>query len=109
MENIKVYNKLVRDKIPEIIHIDYKICDFEMIDGRRKFRLLQKKLQEEVNEFLADNRNIDELADIMEVVFAIADILGVSEEELLKVRTEKREKRGGFEQGIFLKTVKERK
>ena len=103
MENIKVYNKLVRDKIPEIIDIDYKICDFE------KFRLLQKKLQEEVNEFLADNRNIDELADIMEVVFAIADILGVSEEELLKVRTEKREKRGGFEQGIFLKTVEERK
>ncbi len=43
MENIKVYNKLVRDKIPEIIDIDYKICDFEMIDGRRKFRLLQKK------------------------------------------------------------------
>ena len=84
MENIKVYNKLVRDKIPEIIDI-------------------------EVNEFLADNRNIDELADIMEVVFAIADILGVSEEELLKVRTEKREKRGGFEQGIFLKTVEERK
>ena len=41
MENIKVYNKLVRDKIPEIIDIDYKICDFEMIDGRRKFRLLQ--------------------------------------------------------------------
>ena len=53
--------------------------------------------------------DIDELADIMEVVFAIADILGVSEEELLKVRTEKREKRGGFEQGIFLKTVEERK
>lgn len=108
MENIKVYNKLVRDKIPEIIDIDFKICDFEMVGGRRKFRLLQKKLQEEVNEFLEDNRNIEELADIMEVVFALGDILGVSEEELIKVRDEKREKRGGFEQGIFLKTVEER-
>lgn len=109
MENLKIYNKLVRDKMPEIIDIDYKICDFEMTDGRRKFRLLQKKLQEEVNEFIADNRNIDELTDIMEVVFAIADILGVSEEELLKVRNENREKQGGFEHGIFLKTVEERK
>ena len=108
MDNIKIYNKLVRDKIPEIIDIDFKICDFEMVDGRRKFRLLQKKLQEEVNEFLADNRNIEELADIMEVVFALGDILGVSEGELLKVRDEKKEKRGGFEQGIFLKTVEER-
>lgn len=109
MENIKIYNKLVRDKIPEIIDVDYKICDFEMIDGRRKFRLLQKKLQEEVNEFLADNRNMDELADIIEVTFAIADILGVSEEELLKIRAKKREERGGFEHGVFLKTVEERK
>ena len=107
MNNVKIYNKLVRDKIPEIIDVDVKKCDFDMVDGKRKFQLLQKKLQEEVNEFLLNN-NVEELADIMEVVLATAEILGVSEEELGKIREEKKDRCGGFKQGILLKSVKKR-
>ena len=107
MNNVKIYNKLVRDNIPEIIDVDVKKCDFEMVNGKRKFQLLQKKLQEEVNEFLL-NSNVEKLADIMEVVLATAEVLGVSEEDFGKIREEKKDKYGGFKQGILLKSVKKR-
>ena len=56
-------------------------------------------------EFLED-KNLEELADVMEVLFGLADTLGYSEEELLKVREKKREERGGFKEGIVLKSVR---
>jgi predicted house-cleaning noncanonical NTP pyrophosphatase (MazG superfamily) len=65
---------------------------------------LEKKLHEEVNEFIED-KNLDELADIMEVVFGLAKNSGYSEEDLNRKRDEKKEERGGFEEGIVLKKV----
>jgi predicted house-cleaning noncanonical NTP pyrophosphatase (MazG superfamily) len=102
---MKTYNKLVRDKIPEIIKADGRECDTEIASGEEKYKLLEAKLQEEVNEFLED-KNLEELADVMEVLFGLAEVLGYSEEELLKVRDKKREERGGFKEGIVLKSVK---
>lgn len=102
---MKTYNKLVRDKIPEIIKADGRECDTLIASKEEKYKLLEAKLQEEVNEFLED-RNIEELADVMEVLFGLADSLDYSEEELLKVRDKKREERGGFKRGIVLKSVK---
>ncbi len=67
--------KLVRDMIPKIIMEDNKECEIETVTGKEKYVMLTKKLQEEVNEFLED-RNIEELADIMEVLFDLADALG---------------------------------
>lgn len=87
---MKTYNKLVRDKIPEIIKADGRECDTAIILGDEKYKLLEAKLQEEVNEFLED-MNLEELADVMEVLFGLADSLGYSEEELLKARVKKRE------------------
>ena len=101
---MKVYNKLVRDKIPAIIEADNKRCEIEIVEGKEKQELLEKKLLEEVNEYLED-KNLEELADIMEVLYGLANELGYSEEELNKKREEKLKERGGFKEGIVLKSV----
>lgn len=102
---MKTYNKLVRDKIPEIIKADGRECDTAIVVGDEKYMLLEAKLQEEVNEFLED-KNLEELADVMEVLFGLAEALGYSEEDILKARDKKREERGGFKEGIVLKSTK---
>lgn len=102
---MKNYDKLVRDRIPEIIRADGKECEVEIVEGKRKYELLEKKLMEEVGEFLED-KNLEELADVMEVLFGLAKELGYSEDELIRKRNEKRDERGGFKEGIVLKGVK---
>lgn len=105
-ENImKLYNKLVRDKIPEIIEADGKTCEVEIAQKEDITKLLEDKLMEEVNEYLED-KNLEELADVMEVLFGLAHNLGYSEGDLIKKRNDKLEERGGFKQGIVLKGVK---
>jgi predicted house-cleaning noncanonical NTP pyrophosphatase (MazG superfamily) len=101
---MKVYNKLVRDKIPKVIEADGKQCETSIVSKEELLPLLEEKLKEEVNEFLED-KNLEELADIMEVIFGLAENLGYSEEELLRKREEKKEARGGFKDGVFLKSV----
>lgn len=102
---MKKYDKLVRDRIPEIIKADGKECIVEVVDNKKKYELLERKLEEEVNEFLED-KNLEELADVMEVLFGLADSLGYSEDELLAKREAKKNERGGFKEGIVLKEVK---
>ncbi|MEG0005539.1 MAG: nucleoside triphosphate pyrophosphohydrolase [Peptostreptococcaceae bacterium] len=101
---MKKYNKLVRDKIPEIIEADGKTCTYEIVTGEEKYKLLEEKLQEEVNEFLED-KNLEELADIMEVVFALANELGHSEDELILKRSSKACTKGDFKVGLYLKEI----
>lgn len=101
---MKVYNKLVRDLIPEVIEADGKKYEVIIANKEEKEGLLEAKLMEEVNEYIAD-KNLEELADIMEVLFGLAHNLGYSEEELLKKREEKLKERGGFKEGIVLKNV----
>lgn len=102
---MRVYNKLVRDRIPEIIREQGNECEIQIAQKEDKYKLLEKKLQEEVYEFF-DEKNIEELADIMEVLFGLAGSLGYTEEDLLIARNKKREERGGFEDGIILKSVR---
>jgi predicted house-cleaning noncanonical NTP pyrophosphatase (MazG superfamily) len=101
---MKIYNKLVRDKIPQVIEADGKKCEIRVASKEEHYELLVKKLQEEVNEFIED-KNLEELADVMEVVFGLAKNLGYSEEELIRKREEKKEERGGFEDGVVLEKV----
>jgi predicted house-cleaning noncanonical NTP pyrophosphatase (MazG superfamily) len=101
---MRVYNKLVRDKIPQLIESDGNKYEIRISDKKELFSLLEVKLQEEVAEFF-ESKNLEELADIMEVLFALAGNLGYSEEELLKKREDKRLDRGGFEAGIVLEKV----
>ena len=97
---MKVYNKLVRDKIPDIIEADGKSCKTRILSDEEYIAALEEKLNEEVAEYQAD-KNLEEMADVLEVLFAICEARGHSVEELMEVRNEKREKRGGFEQKIF--------
>lgn len=105
-QNIKIYNKLVRDKIPQIIKESGRKCDIEMVPKEEHTKLLEEKLKEEVNEFLED-KNLEELADVMEVLFGLAQSLGYSEDDLMKKRMAKRNERGGFKEGIKLLKVYE--
>ncbi|MEG2917834.1 MAG: nucleoside triphosphate pyrophosphohydrolase [Clostridium sp.] len=102
---MKVYDKLVRDKIPAIIEADGKQCDVVIAQKEEMGELLEKKLMEEVGEYIAD-KNLEELADVMEVLFGLAKNLGYSEEELIEKRRVKFEERGGFMEGIVLKGVR---
>ncbi|MGH4050188.1 MAG: phosphoribosyl-ATP pyrophosphohydrolase [Clostridium sp.] len=103
---MKVYNKLVRDKIPEIIGDTGKSFDVHFAKKEELLPLLETKLNEEVSEYL-EARNLEELADVMEVLFSLANALGYSEEDLINKRNAKKDERGGFEKGIVLEQVYE--
>ena len=98
---MKVYNKLVRDNIPEIMM--NKGCKpvTRILSDEEYIQELNKKLLEEVNEYLSDN-NIEELADVKEVFNSILKFKGISEEELESVRSAKANKRGSFNDKVFL-------
>ncbi len=96
-----VYNKLVRDKIPQIMEAAGEKPHVRIMDEDEYARRLDEKLTEEVGEFFRD-RNAEELADILEVVLALGRIIGCSEAELAEAYRRKHEARGGFEKRIFL-------
>lgn len=96
-----VYNKLVRDRIPEIIERSGEKPNIRILDEEEYLQLLHIKLDEEVKEFHRD-RNAEELADILEVVYALAAAIGCSREELTQVYDRKHNERGGFEDRVFL-------
>ncbi|MDO4375823.1 MAG: nucleoside triphosphate pyrophosphohydrolase [bacterium] len=106
----KVFNKLVRDRIPEIIEGNGEIAVTRILDEAEYKLELEKKLLEECNEVLSAVRHdeiIEELADVLEVLGAIGALEGVDLEKIISVMNSKREKRGGFSQKIFLeKTMK---
>lgn len=102
------YNKLVRDKIPEIIETDGKTCRTEILSSEDYLKMIDAKLDEELAEYHKD-QNIEELADLMEVIYAAAKARGYSVEELEEVRQKKVLKRGAFEKRILLKEVEEAK
>lgn len=100
-----IYNKLVRDKIPEIIKKDGKTCITEVLSDEEYLRMVDAKLDEELEEYHKDN-NIEELADLIEVIYAATVARGYSVEELEKVRQAKVVERGAFNCKILLKEVK---
>lgn len=100
------YNKLVRDKIPEIIESDGKTCKTELLSDEEYIKMIDAKLDEELAEYHKD-QNIEELADLMEVIYAAALARGYSLEDLEMVREKKIQERGGFEKRILLREVVE--
>ena len=101
---IKKYNKLVRDRIPEIIESSGRTCVTEILSDEDYLKMLDAKLDEELAEYHAD-QNIEELADLMEVIYAAAIARGYTLEQLEQVRAAKAANRGGFEKKILLKEV----
>ncbi len=100
------YNKLVRDRIPEIIEAGGDTCVTEILSDEAYLRMLDVKLDEELAEYHADG-NPEELADLLEVIYAVAKARGVTAEALDGIRAEKAAKRGGFEKKILLVEVSE--
>lgn len=99
------HNKLVRDNIPAIIRRDGKTLVTRTLDAEEYARALRRKLHEEVAEFDAArsrSASVEELADILEVVYALAANAGASVEQLDALRQYKREEHGGFEKRILL-------
>ena len=95
------YNKLVRDRIPEIIEASGKSCVTEILSDKAYLRLVDAKLDEELAEYHSD-QNIEELADLLEVIYAAAMARGYTLEQLESVRAAKAEKRGAFANKILL-------
>ena len=102
----KTYNKLIRDRIPQIIETSGNSCTTRVLDAQEYVRFLTEKLKEEVSEYL-DDPSLEELADIMEVVLALAETHGADAQRLEEIRISKQEKRGGFSKRLFLETVEE--
>ena len=103
---MKVYNKLVRDKIPEIILKSSRKPITSVLDKDNYKKELDKKLQEELLEYLKDD-NVEELADLVEVVYAILDFKNVTIQKFERIRNEKVSQRGAFKDRIFLERVEE--
>ena len=97
-----VYNKLVRDKIPQIIAASGKNCVTEVLQEDAYLQKLDEKLSEELAEY-QESKSLEELADLLEVMAAVVKARGYTWEELERIRARKREKRGGFEDRILLK------
>lgn len=106
MPTIKTYNKLVRDYIPDIIRSNGAKCETMALDDQAYIQALDTKLMEEFGEF-RENRNVEEIADMLEVLFAMAKAHGYSWIDVASAHREKRVKRGGFDRAILLKTVTE--
>ena len=99
-----IYDKLVRDRIPEIIAASGKTCTTAILSSEEYLRMLDAKLKEELAEYHQD-QNVEELADLLEVIYAAAKARGCSAAELEQIRAKKAAERGGFEKRILLKKV----
>ena len=106
MSNIKFYNKLVRDKIPEIIESNGAKCTTAVVSESTYLDLLDMKLYEELTEFQADHSQ-EELADMLEVMMAIAQAHGYDWNNILEIQNKKRNERGGFNDRIILISTEE--
>ena len=101
---IKTYNKLVRDRIPEIIKANGDSCEIEILSDEEYLKLIDAKLDEELSEYHAD-QSIEELADLLEIIHAAAIARGYTLDQLEAVRAKKAKERGGFEKKILLISV----
>lgn len=99
-----IYNKLVRDRIPEIINSPTKKANYRILDDSEFLRALNRKLDEEHSEYQND-LSIEELADMQEVINCIVESKGYSLEEFNEIRRAKAKRNGAFKNKIFLVDV----
>ena len=95
------HNKAIRDKIPEIIEKSGNKPNIKTLSDEEFLKELEKKLVEELNEY-QENKDVEELADIMEVIYRISSLKGTNPEQLDEIRKGKSNDRGAFEKNLFL-------
>ena len=103
----QTYNKLVRDKIIDIIISNGETPKSRVLSDEEYLEELHRKLFEEANEFIEED-SPEEMADLLEVVYSIAKLKNIDLNEVERIRKEQRQKRGGFENKIYLETVKKK-
>lgn len=103
----KEYHKLIRDRIPEIIEAQGKNCVTRVMEQEEYLQMVDAKLDEELAEYHKD-QNIEELADLMEVIFAAAEARGYTRQQLEQVRAQKEAERGAFRERLLLLEVQEK-
>ena len=102
--NVRIYNKLIRDKIPEIIEKSGNKAVVAKVSEEENINLLNEKLGEELKEYL-ESQSIEELADLVEVIYAILDSKKVSIKDFEAIRLLKAAQRGAFKERLLLKEV----
>ncbi|WP_277674340.1 nucleoside triphosphate pyrophosphohydrolase [Piscibacillus halophilus] len=105
-----IYNKLVRDKIPEIIAKQGLNYDTRILNDQEYEKELKNKLTEEVNEYLEsedNNSSLEELADVLEIIHSLSQIHGGSIDKVEDIRKQKAIERGGFKDKVYLIEVKD--
>lgn len=106
--SIITYNKLVRNKIPDIIKADGQVPTTRILNEDEYKKSLLNKLVEEAREVLESNGSIEELADVMQVLADIRQEFNIAGADIESARISKEAKRGGFDQRIFLEQVETR-
>lgn len=101
-----LYHKLVRDRIPEIIASSGRQCDIRILDDEAYLDALDQKLFEELAEY-QESKSMEELADLLEVIHAVAKARGSSMEEIESIRVKKASQRGAFDKRILLLSTHE--
>ena len=104
MSNRTEHNKLVRDKIPEIIRTSGNQCETTILSNLDYIEALRQKLVEEAKEVAIANPEelAQELADVLEVIDTLMTATGIEPEKIREIQTEKRSQRGGFDNRIKL-------
>jgi len=103
----KRYDKLIRDRIPEIVRASGKQCVFRVLERQEYLERLDQKLREELNEYL-ESGSLEELADLTEVIHAVVLARGHTLTELEQARADKARDRGGFQKRLLLEAVLDR-
>lgn len=99
-----IYNKLIRDCIPEIIENDHKTCATRILNDEEYLKCLKSKLLEECNEVIdAEGEDIKkEIADVLEVLEALENTLHIDHQEVLSIKEKKARSNGAFDKKIYL-------
>ena len=100
------YDKLVRDRVPAVVRENGERPVTHRVDGDAYRDRLADKLVEEAEEY-AESRDVEELADVLDVVAAIREARDVDAEELAEPRAAKAAERGRFTEGVVLERVEE--
>ena len=96
-----VYNKAIRDKIPEIIKNSGNDCNVKKLSDSEFLAKLEEKLAEELKEY-QESKSVEELVDILEIIYRISELKGTTNTQLEELREKKSQERGGFKDNLFL-------
>jgi predicted house-cleaning noncanonical NTP pyrophosphatase (MazG superfamily) len=103
------FDKLIRDKAPDIMRNLGIIVHDRIMDNQEKIVRLKEKLIEEANEVMSEANTLEELceeiADVLEVISALSNAIGITQEQINKTRQKKYSIKGGFEKGIYCSTI----